>query len=445
MMQDWFKDAKFGIIIHWGLYSVDGVHESWAMPFAKMSYEEYFKQLEGFTAEEYDPYQWAELFKEAGAKYAVLTTKHHEGFCLFDTKYTDLNSVKATPCGRDLIDPYVDALKKNGLKVGLYFTNTDWADDDHMKVILDMTDEELAELKKERRLFFSRLFEAKPTPSPERKAELDACWARFMTRYKGEIKELITRHKPDLLWTDSMIMREGFSWECKEVKKMIEEINPTTILNGRLGDEGDYVTPEGYIPMRAGGDTIWEMCTTINSSWGYQPGDRSFKNVNKLVRILGECLTKGGNLLLSVGPDGKGRIQPEVVSVLKKLGKWINKYSEAIYPTRRGLDPAYFLGGSTITEDKNTLYLFAYDISSDQIMLNGIRNSIKKITSLKNGQELTYRFDGHSPPEPIAGFCWIDVPKEARDEVCTVIKVEFNEPLDPMDMNVMDGEFKRGN
>ena len=188
MMQNWFKQAKLGIFIHWGLYSVEGVHESWAMPFGKMSCEEYYKQKDNFTAELYDPKAWAELFDEAGAKYVVLTTKHHEGFCLFDTEYTDLNSVKATPCGKNLVTPYVEALRDRGIKVGLYFTNTDWADDDHLRVILDMDKEELDALRKEKTYFFKRLFEDRAQPGPEKKAELDECWARFMTRYKGRDK-----------------------------------------------------------------------------------------------------------------------------------------------------------------------------------------------------------------------------------------------------------------
>lgn len=434
MMQSWFKQAKLGIFIHWGLYSVEGVHESWAMPFAKMSCEEYYKQKDHFTAEYYDPKEWAEYFKEAGANYVVLTTKHHEGFCLFDTEYTDLNVVKATPCGKDLVGPYVDALREQGIKVGLYFTNTDWADDDHMRVILDLSQEELDAMKKVKTHFFNQLLEDKQLPDPEKKEELDACWARFMTRYKGEIKELMTRYMPDILWTDGMLTRTGFSWECKEVKQMIEQINPVTIVNGRLGDQGDYVTPECYIPLRPL-EGEWELCITMNSSWGYQPVDRSFKNVKRLVRIFVECISKGGNLLLSFGPDGKGRIQEEVINSLKEMGQWTHKYAEAIYPTGAGLDPAFFLGGTTLSQDKQTLYLFAYDCSTGQLMFNGIRNNIKKITSMVNGQELTYRIDGGSPGNGVPGFCWIDVPADAVDDVCTVIKVELEGPIDIVDIN----------
>ena len=148
MMHPWFRHAKLGIFIHWGLYAVKGVPESWTMANGMMSCEEYYDMRHGFTAEHYDPEEWARYFKASGATYVVLTTKHHEGFALFDTEYTDFNSVKSAPCHRDLVEPYCRALRDAGLKVGLYYTNTDWADDDHMRVILDMTQEELDEMRK---------------------------------------------------------------------------------------------------------------------------------------------------------------------------------------------------------------------------------------------------------------------------------------------------------
>jgi len=441
MMHEWFKQAKLGIFIHWGLYAVEGVPESWTMASGQMSCEEYYRQAAGFTAELYNPDEWARYFKAAGANYAVLTTKHHEGFAMFDTEYTDFNVVKATPCGRDLVAPYCKALRDHGLKVGLYYTNTDWADDDHMRVILDMTQEELNKMRKEK-VPFSTMWTQGPA-SPETKPELDECWQRFMTRYKGEMCELLNRHQPDVLWTDVMIERPGFSWETKDVKKMIGELSPNTICNGRLGDQGDYETPECYIPMRPLNGP-WELCTTFNDSWGYQKQDKNFKDVRQIVRMLCECISKGGNMLISVGPDAKGRLPEEVKAKMLELGEWTHKYAEAIYPTEKGLDPAYFLGGSTLSKDKKTLYLFAYDSSSGRLMLNGIRNKIKRATAMGCGLELTHQTLGGAPWINMPGSIWIDLPKEAVDDVCTVIKVEFDEPLDaiPVDNHA---ESKGGN
>lgn len=432
MMHPWFRKAKLGIFIHWGLYAVKGVPESWAIANANLSSEEYYKQCEGFTAENYDPDEWARYFKAAGANYAVLTTKHHEGFALFDTAYTDLNAVKATPAGRDLVDPYCRALREQGLKVGLYYTNTDWADDDHMRVIMNVSQEELEAMRKVPTPFSSMWCQGEV--APEDRAELEECWQRFMIRYKGEMVELLERHQPDVLWTDVMLTRNGFSWETPEVKQMIERISPNTICNGRLGDYGDYETPELYIPLQPLSKE-WELCTTFNDSWGFQPGDRNFKDVRQIVRMLCECISKGGNMLISVGPDAQGRLPEETKQQMLSLGEWTHKYAEAIYPTEAGLDPAYFLGGSTLTEDRKTLYLFAYDCSSGRVMLNGIRNRIRRVTSMANGEELAHRVIGGAGWINMPGCIWIDLPKEAMDDVCTVIKVEFDEPIDLVEMN----------
>lgn len=427
MMHPWFEHAKLGIFIHWGLYAVKGVPESWAMASGQLSCEEYYQMKDGFTAECYDPEEWASYFKASGATYAVLTTKHHEGFALFDTEYTDFNAVKAAPCHRDLVDPYCRALRDAGLKVGLYYTNTDWADDDHMRVILNMTQAELDEMRKQPTAF-AGIWLKNPV-SPEDKPELDQCWARFMNRYKGEMRELLTRHHPDVLWTDVMLTQEGFSWECPEVKQMIEQISPETICNGRLGDQGDYETPEMYIPLRPL-EGPWELCTTFNDSWGYKPDDHNFKDVRQIVRQLCECMTKGGNMLISVGPDAQGRLPEPVKAQLLSLGEWTNKYAEAIYPTGRGIDPAYFLGGSTLSEDRKTLYLFAYDCSSGRLMLNGIRNKVKNLTAMGTGHSLNHRVIGGAPWLNMPGCIWIDLPESEMDPVCTVIKVEFDEPID---------------
>ena len=134
-MQKWYEQAKLGIFLHWGIYAVDGVAESWSFGSGSMSYEDYMKQLDGFTASNYNPEKWAKLIKQSGARYAILTTKHHDGVCLFDTAYTDLTVLRKTPAGRDLLGPYCEAMRKEGLKVGIYFTGTDWSDDDHMMAL----------------------------------------------------------------------------------------------------------------------------------------------------------------------------------------------------------------------------------------------------------------------------------------------------------------------
>ena len=435
MMHPWFEKAKLGIFIHWGICTVDGNGISWPMARAMVSCDEYYAQRHNFTADQYDPAQWAKLIKATGANYAVLTTKHHDGFAIFDTKFTDNNTVKSTPCGRDLVEPYCQALRDEGIKVGLYFSNTDWADDDHLRVILDMSQEELDAMRKVPTNFEKLYKETGKRELGERKEEYEACWERFMTRYKGEIRELLTNYQPDILWFDVMWKRNGLSWETPEVKKMIEELSPKTICNGRLGNYGDYECPENYIPLSPLG-CPWELCESFNKSWSYRkPFVDSYKNMRQVVRMFCECISKGGNLLINITPDDHGVIPEETVKRMLELGQWTGKYAEAIYPTVAGLNPAYFLGGSTLSEDNKTLYLFAYDCGNGQIMLNGIHNKVKRITALSNGKELTHKVLGGAWWINIPGSIWIDIPEDAIDELCTVIKVEFDEPINLLPLN----------
>lgn len=433
MMQDWFKKAKLGIFIHWGIYAVDEITESWSFSRGMVSYDEYMKQLNGFTAEDFDADKWAKLFKRAGANYAVLTTKHHDGVALFDTKYTDLNVVKKTPAGRDLVKEYCEGLRNNDIKVGLYFTNTDWSDVDHLRVIMDKSEEEINSRRSER-YDMASIWGRVCHPNSEEKPvtpELEKCWAHFMEKYKGEITELLTNYGDvNVMWFDVMPTRKGYSWDTANVKKLINTINPTTIVNERLVGYGDYKTPELFIPLRPL-DEPWELCTTFNDSWGYQGHDKNYKDIRQIVRMLVECISKGGNMLISVGPDRKGNIPPEQEMLLEKLGEWTGKYYEAVYPTGRGLDPAYFMGGSTLSADKKTLYLFPFDVSTGRIMTKGIRNhNLKRVSSMTSGRELNYRMIGGAPWLNMPGCLWIDMQDEDIDDVCSVVKLEFDSEID---------------
>ncbi|MEG2381240.1 MAG: alpha-L-fucosidase [Oscillospiraceae bacterium] len=433
MVQKWFKEAKLGIFIHWGIYSVNGISESWSFADGSISYDDYMKQLDGFTASKYDPKKWAKLFKATGANYAVLTTKHHDGVALFDTKHTDLTVSSKTPAGRDLVKSYCEAMQDEGIESGLYFTNTDWSDIDNMQVILDKSREEIIELRKEKNKFVDIWVEAckhDENDTTQDTAELKMAWERFMQRYRLGISELLANYGDvGLLWFDVMLTRKGFSWETKKVRDMISEINPRTMVNGRLMGQGDYKTPELYIPLSSPGEE-WELCTTFNDSWGYQPNDKNYKDIKQIVRMFGECISKGGNLLISIGPTPEGEIPKETEEIMLKLGEWTHKYYEAIYPTEKGIEPDYFLGGSTLSHDKKTLYLFSYDKPNEFIMLNGIRNKNMKVTSLKNNRELSYKIAGGAQWINMPGQIWIDILEDDIDDVCTVIKIEFDEEID---------------
>ncbi len=419
--------------MHWGIYAVDGITESWSFGQGRISYDEYMKQLDGFTASKYDPRKWAALFKEAGARYAVLTTKHHDGVSLADTAHTDLNVVKRTPAGRDLLAPYCEALREEGLKVGFYFTNTDWSNVDNMRVILDKSEEEVLALRKEAvdyHQMYTEMCKLGKDEGTQDPAELEAAWARFMLQYRMGIRELLTKYgNIDVMWFDVMLTRKGFTWEADKVREMIRELNPDTMVNARLVGQGDYETPELYIPLRPL-EEHWELCSTFNNSWGYKPDDTAYKDIRKIVRMLTACIAKGGNLLISFGPTPEGEIPAAVEEKMRALGKWTHKYEEAIYPTEKGIPAEYYHGDNTLSEDGRTLYLFCNDKPNGFVLLNGIKNTQMKVTSLTSGRALSWTLTGGAPWLDMPGQIWIEVQEEDTDEICTVIKIAFDEPID---------------
>jgi alpha-L-fucosidase len=205
-------------------------------------------------------------------------------------------------------------------------------------------------------------------------------------------------------------------------------MNPGVILNGRMGGYGDYETPEQYLPL-VQPKGPWELCATINDSWGYQQKDHNFKSVRQVVRLLAECANMGGNLLLDIGPRSDGSLQPEQVAVLKGLGRWTQKNAEALYGTTAGLPAGYFLGTSTLSKDRGTLYLYFYDKPMGPIALKGIRNKVRRMNVL-GGPALTWTVNGGAAWLHMPGVIWIDLPETAVDPDATVIKVELEGPLD---------------
>ncbi len=398
----WFKDAKLGIFIHWGIYAVNGIDESWSFYNGYIPYSDYMKQLKGFTASKYDPESWASLIKESGARYAVLTSKHHDGVALWDTKAGDLNVVKKSPASRNLITPYCDALRKNGLKVGLYYSLLDWSHPDYPNF----------------------------TKNEKRYTEDKIRWDKFTIFNHTQISELSKSFNPDLWWFDGDWEQSAEKWKAKEIRETILSANPKAIINSRLQGYGDYATPEQGLPVSRPDDMYWELCMTINDSWGYQQNDREFKSPVQIIKIFSECLSKGGNLLLDIGPKADGTIPPEEINVLKTLGIWTAKHSEAIYGTEGGLPSAYFYGPSTINSDSTILYLFVSGDPRGQVMLEGVKNRVNRIYVVGNGTKLTWREYLRPYWSSNAGLIFIDVPETVLDDYITVLAI------------VLDGRLK---
>ena len=412
MMQEWFKKAKLGVFIHYGIYAVGDVSESWSFHNGNISYEDYMKQCEGFTASNYDPKAWAELFKKAGAQYVVMTSKHHDGVALFDTKYSDLNVVKKTPAGKDLVKGYTDAVREAGMKVGIYFSLIDWSDPRYRSVYPEGEDP---------KDHLKDVF-ATPAGGPEDPEK----WEEFMKFNNDQLHELMTNYgKIDLLWFDGDWERSAKQWKAKEFKAYLESMNPEVIVNSRLQGYGDYETPEQGIPLR-GPEGVWEFCTTINTSWGYRPSDNDYKTSKQIIRMFCDCLTLGGKMLLDVGPKEDGTLDERQVKILEDLGTFIHDNEEAIYETEKGISYDHFLGGSTLSADKKVLYLFVYDKPSENLCVKGIKTPVKKVSVLHTGEELSFSYTGSLPWSGIPGTLWIRADQMKEHPLVTVLKVELD-------------------
>ena len=397
----WFGDARLGIFIHWGIYSVNGIDESWSFYNEQISYDDYMKQLNGFTASDYDPEAWVKLIKESGARYAVLTSKHHDGVALWDTKLSSLNVVDSTPAARDLIRPFINALRKSGLKAGLYYSLLDWSHPDYPNM----------------------------TRSVKRYDTDTIRWARFVKFSHGQIAELDREFRPDLWWFDGDWEQSATMWRAPEIRKMILDSNPDAIINSRLAGYGDYGTPEQGLPVRPPQEKYWELCMTINDSWGYQGKDKNYKSPSQVIRIFAECIGMGGNLLLDIGPKPDGTIPEEQAEVLKELGRWTSKHSQAIFGTVAGLPEGCFEGPSTMKSDSTVVYLFFNGNGGGELMLEGVKNRINKAYVVGNGTNLNVKEYLRPSWSDHAGVYFIKVPEEVLDDQMTVIGLSLDGKL----------------
>jgi alpha-L-fucosidase len=397
----WFGDARLGIFIHWGIYSVNGIDESWSFYNEQISYDDYMKQLNGFTASDYDPEAWVRLIKESGARYAVLTSKHHDGVALWDTKLSSLNVVDSTPAARDLIRPFINALRKSGLKAGLYYSLLDWSHPDYPNM----------------------------TKSVKRYDTDTIRWARFVKFSHGQIAELDREFRPDLWWFDGDWEQSATMWHAPEIRKMILDSNPDAIINSRLAGYGDYGTPEQGLPVRPPQEKYWELCMTINDSWGYQGKDKNYKSPSQVIRIFAECIGMGGNLLLDIGPKPDGTIPEEQVEVLKELGRWTSKHSQAIFGTVAGLPEGCFEGPSTMKSDSTVVFLFFKGNCGGELMLEGVKNRINMAFVVGNGTNLDVKEYLRPSWSDHAGVYFIKVPEEVLDDQMTVIGLSLDGKL----------------
>lgn len=399
----WFADAKLGIFIHWGIYAVNGVDESWSFYNKKISYADYMKQLSGFTASRYNPDAWAALIRESGARYAVITTKHHDGVALWSTGQNHYSIPKNTPAGRDVLTPFYKALDKQGIKRGAYFSLIDWSHPDYPAFKKDSIRYSIGK-------------------EPQR-------WERYLKFYQAQINELIQAYQPDLWWFDGDWEHSAAEWEAASVRSSILKRTPGAILNSRLQGYGDYETPEQNFPVTRPAFAWWELCMTINNNWGYQPQDTTWKTPYEIITIFADAISHGGNLLLDIGPKEDGAIPEQQVHVLKELGKWNKKHAPAIFNTLGGIAQGHFYGPTTLSKDSSTLYLFIPAKTTGPVMIKGLKNKIEQIQVVGSTQTLTHKIVGKVSWSTVPGLVYIQVPPAVQDPYMTVLALKLDGPV----------------
>jgi len=395
---DWFEDAKLGIFIHWGIYSVDGISESWSFFNNYINHDNYINQLNGFTAKDYKPKEWAKLIKEAGAKYTVITTKHHDGISMWNTKADKaITTLQDAAAKQDVITPFVKAIQEEGLHTGLYYSLPDWS---HPYYDVFTRNRKRYELKGE----------------PTR-------WDNYVKYYQKQLTELSEQYKPELLWFDGDWEHSAEEWKAKETLNLLRKYNPNIIINSRLNHHGDYDTPEQGIPVTRPDAKFWELCYTMNDSWGYQPFDKKYKSPNMIIRTLVDCISMGGNLLLDIGPKADGTIPEEQLNILKQLGRWTHKHAAAIYGTRAGIPFANYGGKSALSKDGKTLYLYVYE-QKPELQLKGLVNH-SAIKSISVVGDASAKVSVKTENETVR----VDLTKVNFDQDVTVIALNFAEAL----------------
>ncbi len=414
-MATWFDTARFGMFVHWGHSSQRGCELSWplvggtaALPLCgDIPVAEYHSTAATFDPKGYDPRAWAAMAKRLGMQYAVFTAKHHDGYAMYHTKHSDF-SVEHSPSGRDILREFADAMRAEGIRIGVYFSLIDWHHADYP-----------AFTEADKPYAFGKWRQ----PSPEQ------C-ERFSEFMFAQVRELLTDYgKIDVIWFDGGWERSIAQWRSKELQEMIRALQPEILINDRLPGCGDYETPEQFVPPLPPA-RAWETCMTINESWGYNPSDTHFKPARQLIHTLCEVAGRGGNFLLNVGPKGDGTLPVELTERLDAIERWMSRNGESIVGTVPALEPWQFYGPSTRRGDR--LYLHLLMRPYETVTVRGAR--IKRVTgvsALASGAPLQYAtrasiIDTMLNPDP-RGELTITVPESAIDEHATVLAVDFEQ------------------
>jgi len=384
----WWHDARFGMFVHWGLYSQLGRHE-WVMNRERIPLAEYERLADSWEPGERPAREWARLASQAGMKYMVMTTKHHEGFCLWDTAQTDYNSVRRGP-GRDLVREFVEACHEFGLKVGFYYSLMDWHHPDGARCATD-----------------------------------DAARRRFLDFTQGCVRELCTNYGPiDIMWYDvAWPLRTPVLWESVQMNAMVRALQPHIIINNRSLLDEDFGTPEEHVTA-AGPGRAWEACMTFNGSWGYMPSAIDWHSAREVVGMLRTAAGGEGNLLLNIGPAPDGSVPAEAVERLDAVGRWVAVNGDAMYgPTERVQDRMEWMATGQWTIKGNTAYYWCNRWPGGELVIGGLSPQVRSVSYLANGQPIAFE---QQPDRLVLR----NLPDRNPDAIVgvTVIKIDFAGP-----------------
>ena len=419
---DWFTKARFGMFIHWGLYALPARHE-WIRHNEKITDEDYQKYFDAFNPDLFDPKEWAAAAKGAGMKYVVLTTKHHDGFCLFDSKFTDYKATK-TPFGRDIVKEFVAAFRAEGIKIGFYYSLLDWH---HPDFVID-----------------NRIgpYRDAPNRAEMNKGRDQKKYAKYM---RDQVGELLTNYgKVDILWFDFSYPSDKNNpegkgrddWESEKLYALVRKLQPHVIVDNRLDlpGSGDIHTPEQYTPVDGikdenGAPVVWEGCQTFSGAWGYHRDESTFKSPKQCVEMLVNHVSRGGNLLMNVGPTGRGYIDDRALDRLDEYGFWMKYNSRSIYDCTLSpfAEPEHCR--YTYNAETKRLYLHLFSYPFKDMILPGLAGKIKYAQFLHDASELHFSVDGsvwgtNPPPE---GSVRLELPVIQPDVLVPVVEIFLND------------------
>jgi alpha-L-fucosidase len=401
---DWWRQARFGMFIHWGLYAVPAGEwqgrtdfGEWIRNNAKIPLDVYDQFRERFNPTAFDADAWARMARGAGMKYIVITTKHHDGFALFASKQGDFN-VTGTPFRRDIVKELVQACRRQGIRVGFYHSIMDWHHPDYL---------------------------------PRRDWEKDrpatsADFERYVVYMKAQLKELLTGYGPiDILWFDGQWESTWTASHGRDLYAYVRSLQPNIVINNRVGGKsGDFGTPEQEIPATGQPGLDWETCMTMNRNWGYNRADKDFKPTSVLVRNLVDIASKGGNLLLNVGPDAEGRFPAESVERLAAIGRWMSRYGASIYGTEASPFRSLPWGRCTrksLPGNVTRLYLHVFDWPADgRLVVAGLENPPRRAFVLGEAGERAL------PVERRADGLVVSLPAKAPDTIDSVVVLDID-------------------